>query len=90
MGYSKEFKQFLLNDQQFILGKKGITDEFVDYLNKLLKRNKIIKIKTLSSIANKLNIKELANKIAEKTNSYLLDVRGKIIIISKTQIDKRI
>ena len=90
MGYSKKFKQVLLNDPHCILGKKGITDEFVDYLNKLLRRNKIIKIKALSSIANKLNIKELANKIAEKTNSYLLDVRGKIIIISKTQIDKRI
>jgi RNA-binding protein YhbY len=89
MGYSEEFKQVLLNDPHCNLGKKGITNEFIEYLNKLLKRHKIIKIKALSSIANKLNIKELASKIAEKTNSHLLDIRGKIIIISKSQIDKR-
>ena len=89
MGYSEEFKQVLLNDPHCILGKKGITNEYIDYLNKLLRRYKIIKIKALSSIATKLNIKELASKIAEKTNSHLLDVRGKMIIISKSQIDKR-
>jgi len=50
MSYSKEFKQVLLNDPHCILGKKGITDEFVDYLNKLLRRNKIIKIKDLKNL----------------------------------------
>ncbi|MFX1391529.1 MAG: YhbY family RNA-binding protein [Promethearchaeota archaeon] len=71
-----------------ILGKKGITKEFVEHVNKLLKRYKIIKIKALKSIASKSNIKELANKIIEQTNSYLLDVRGKTMIISSSDINK--
>jgi RNA-binding protein YhbY len=48
----------------------------------LLKRYKVIKIKALKTIATKLNIKELATKISKLTNSYLIDVRGKVFILS--------
>ena len=63
MDYQKEFKNALSSQPDCILGKNGITSEFVSHVNKLLKRYKVIKIKALRSVATKSNIKELANKI---------------------------
>lgn len=88
MDYQKEFKNALSSQPNCILGKSGITNEFVNHVNKLLKRYKVIKIKALRSVATKSNIKELANKISELTNSYLIDVRGKIFILSLYDFNK--
>ncbi|MFX1500489.1 MAG: YhbY family RNA-binding protein [Promethearchaeota archaeon] len=88
MDYQKEFKKVLLSQPDCILGKNGITDEFINHVTKLLKRYKVIKIKALKSIATKSNIKELANKISQLTSSYLIDVRGKIFILSLMKLDK--
>ncbi len=88
MDYQKEFKSTLSSQPNCILGKSGITNEFVNHVNKLLKRYKVIKIKALRSVATKSNIKELANKISELTNSYLIDVRGKIFILSLHDFNK--
>jgi len=82
MDYQEEFKKTLLSQPHCILGKSGITDEFIGHTTRLLKRYKVIKIKALKNIATRLNIKELAMKISELTNSYLVDVRGKIFILS--------
>ncbi len=88
MDYQKEFKKTLISQPDCIIGKNGITDEFVNHVNKLLKRYKIIKVKALKSIALKLNISELANKISQLTSSHLIDVRGKIFILSLVKLDK--
>ena len=82
MNYQKEFKKAILSQPHCILGKQGVSDEFISHVAKLLKRYKIIKVKALKSVATKLNIKELAQKISKLTNSYLLDIRGKIFILS--------
>ncbi|MFX0024253.1 MAG: YhbY family RNA-binding protein [Candidatus Hermodarchaeota archaeon] len=82
MNYQKEFKQALLSQPHCILGKHGVSDEFVNHVAKLLKRYKIIKVKALKSVASKTNIKELAQKISNLTNSNLIDIRGKIFILS--------
>ena len=49
---------------------------------------KTIKIKMLKSIATKTNIRNIAEQVSNSTNSYLLDIRGKTIIISKKKISK--
>ena len=82
MDYQKEFKNVLLSQPNCILGKNGITNEFINHVNKLLKRYKVIKIKALKSVARKSNIKTLAHKISQLSNSYLIDVRGKMFILS--------
>jgi RNA-binding protein YhbY len=79
-----------LKEPHCILGKNGITDEFINHAIKLLNNFKIIKIKALKSIAKKDNIKEIANEIAEKTNSFLIDLRGRVFIISKKPIKKKV
>ena len=90
MVYQKKFKTVLLSQPHCTLGKRGITDEFITHVNQLLKKYKIVKIKALKSIANKNNIREIANQISNLTNSYLLDVRGKIFIISKNPIKRQL
>ncbi|MDX1798390.1 MAG: YhbY family RNA-binding protein [Candidatus Lokiarchaeia archaeon] len=86
MSYQKEFKQALLSQPHCILGKHGVSDEFVNHVTNLLKRYKIIKVKALKSVATKTNIKELAQKISKLTNSYLIDIRGRIFILSLYKI----
>ena len=85
MDYQNEFKKALLSQPHC---KRGITKEFILHVTKLLKRYKIIKVKTLKTIASKSNIKDLAIEISKLTNSYLLDVRGKIFILSLNPIKK--
>ncbi len=88
MSHQNEFKKVLLASPHATLGKKGITDEFILHVQHLLKKYKIIKIKMLKSIATKNNIQSIAEQISNSTNSNLLDVRGKTIIISKKKINK--
>jgi RNA-binding protein YhbY len=90
MDYNEDFKKVLLAEPHALLGKKGITEEFINHVINLLKKYKIVKIKALKSIANKENIRDIANQIANSTSSHLLDVRGKIFIISKIPIKRKI
>ena len=78
MVYTKELKDVLLGDPHAILGKNGITDDYISHILKLLKKYRIIKIKALKSVATKSNIKDLANTVSEATKSFLLDVRGRL------------
>lgn len=86
--YNEEFKKVMLGEPHVILGKKGITEEYINHILKLLKRFKIIKIKALRSIANKSNIRALASETSKLTDSYLLDVRGNIFVLSLYNIKK--
>jgi len=90
MSHQNEFKKVLLSPPHATLGKKGITEEFILHVQHLLKKYKIIKIKMLKSIATKTNISEITEQLIKSTNSYLLDIRGKTIIISLKDIKKEI
>ncbi|MFX1235298.1 MAG: YhbY family RNA-binding protein [Promethearchaeota archaeon] len=89
MDYREEFKKVLLSRAHCNLGKSGITDDFIANVVKLIKQNKIIKIKVLKSIAKTSDINNLANEISRLTNSYVLDIRGKQFILSKMAINKK-
>ena len=89
MDYEKEFKKVLLSQPHCILGKSGITTEFISNVAKLLKRYKVIKIKALKTIATKASpvkiaevAEDLAIEISQLTNSYILDIRGRVFILS--------
>jgi len=83
MDYQEQYKKVLLSAPHCILGKKGITNEFIEHVAKLLKKYKIIKIKALKTIGTKENITLLAKTISESTSSEILDIRGKMIILKK-------
>jgi RNA-binding protein len=83
------FKKVLLDNPHCILGKKGIEDNegFIEHVNKLLKTHKIIKIKILKTALHGKSVKEIAEELAEKSNSSLLDLRGRTLILSKEPVD---
>ncbi|TXT61530.1 MAG: CRS1 / YhbY (CRM) domain protein [Promethearchaeota archaeon] len=89
MDAKEKFKDVLLNKPHTILGKKGIEENagFVQHVKTLLKAHKIVKIKILKNALHSMKIDELADTIAHKTDSYLVDSRGRTIILSKTPID---
>ena len=89
MDFNERFKSALLDKPHCILGKSGITEEFVNHVIKLLKRYKIIKVKALKSMATTSNMRTIANRLSEQTNSYVIDLRGKTFILSKTPIEKK-
>jgi len=89
MSHQNEYIKVLLSPPHALLGKKGITEEFVLHVQQLLKKYKIIKIKMLKSIATKTNISGIVEQLTNSTNSYLLDIRGKTIIISLKEIKKK-
>ena len=88
MSNQDQFKKVQLSSPHAILGKKGLTEDFLAHVQKLLKRYKTIKIKVLKSVATKSNITSFADKISQVTNSYVLDVRGKMIVISVHELKK--
>jgi RNA-binding protein YhbY len=83
MDYQDEYKRALISSPHCNLGKKGISEEFITHVSKLLKKYKVIKIKVLKSAISKSNIKDLAKQISNETNSYIIDVRGRTVILSK-------
>ena len=88
MDYKEEFKKTLISPPHCILGKKRISNKFIEHVILLLKRYKIIKVKALKTVANKSNIKEIAIEVSRETNSYLIDVRGRIFILSLKKFEK--
>lgn len=86
MDYKEKFNKTQLSKPHCILGKNGITTEFISHVSRLLKRFRVIKIKALKTVASKSNIKDIAIKISKLTDSHLIDVRGKIFILSLKQI----
>lgn len=81
--FEKKKKEVLLSQPSVILGKKGITKDFIDHLKKIIKREKIVKVKALKSAVAGNDINSIAKEIARKTNTNLIDVRGKTFMISK-------
>ncbi len=60
------------------IGKKGISDNIVQELRRLLKRYHLVKIKVLKAapIEGKEELKEMAQSLAKETNSKVVLVIG--------------
>lgn len=66
-----------------ILGRSGVTDEFVEEVKKQLKRKRVIKIRALKSVLSEKSINELGSDIAMRTKSRLLEIRGYTLLLSR-------
>ncbi|MHA1605403.1 MAG: YhbY family RNA-binding protein [Candidatus Freyarchaeota archaeon] len=66
-----------------ILGKRGVTEEFVEEVKKQLERKKVIKVKALKSVLTEQSFDDIASEIAVKTNSQLLETRGYTLLLVK-------
>ncbi|MFA6679467.1 MAG: YhbY family RNA-binding protein [Candidatus Methanomethylophilaceae archaeon] len=65
------------------VGKDGLKESIFDEIKEQVKKNRLIKIKILSNADSETD--DVANTIAETTNSVIVDVRGSIVTLT----DKR-
>ncbi|MFH2028182.1 MAG: YhbY family RNA-binding protein [Nanoarchaeota archaeon] len=65
------------------IGKSGITDSVVEEIKCILIKKKLIKIKFLRSALADKNKKQLAEEIARKTESELIDAVGFVVVLYK-------
>ena len=65
------------------VGKDGLKDSLYEEIKAQIKKNRLIKIKVLANADSETE--EIANAIAENTDSVIVDVRGSVVILT----DKR-
>lgn len=81
--YGEMVKELRSEPATLILGKKGVTEEFVEEVKRQLKRKKVIKIRMLKSVLAEKSMDELASAIAIKANSRLLETRGNTMLLAR-------
>ena len=69
---------------EFNLGKQGITDNFIDSLNKYLKVHNLVKIKCLIA-TDKDNLKYFADEVTKQAEAELIEMKGFTFTIYKKE-----
>ncbi|MDO4962187.1 MAG: ribosome assembly RNA-binding protein YhbY [Eubacteriales bacterium] len=77
----------MTTDPIFQIGKSGLTDEFIAAIEEALVKRELIKIHVLKS--NDDDKMEIANAIAEATDSIVVQVIGSMIVLFKYQHDPK-
>ncbi len=80
---SEIIKELRSGSATLILGKNGVTEEFIEEVKRQLKRKKVIKIRALKSVLIEQNMEKLASEIAAKAKSQLLETRGCTMLFAK-------
>jgi RNA-binding protein len=80
---SEIIKELRSGSATLILGKNGVTEEFIEEVKRQLKRKKVIKIRALKSVLVEQSVEELASEIAAKANSQLLETRGYTMLLAR-------
>ena len=62
------------------IGKNGITEGIIREVENVLKKDKAVKIKCLKVIPTEV-ARNIGKNLAELTNSQVVDIRGKTIIL---------
>ena len=65
------------------VGKDGVTQRTMDEVARQLEKREMVKVKILKSALEMEQAKDLASKIAEQTESTLVEVRGHTLILYK-------
>jgi RNA-binding protein len=65
------------------IGKEGTSLQILNEISRQLEQRKMVKVKVLKSALKEEETKEIASKIAQQTESTLIDVRGHTIILYK-------
>lgn len=64
------------------IGKFGATVTMIEEIRRQLKARKLVKIKLLQNAPHD-DIKELGKELAQKTDSSLIDVVGRVVVLYK-------
>ena len=77
----------MVMDPIFQLGKSSLTPEFTDAISEALEARELIKINVLQNCMD--DPKELAQILAERTHSQVVQVIGKKIVLYKEGKDEK-
>ena len=58
------------------IGKSGVNPQVIEEIGRQLDKNEVVKIKILKTALNQERAKDIASKVAEQTDSVLVEVRG--------------
>ncbi|MGO1818924.1 MAG: ribosome assembly RNA-binding protein YhbY [Senegalia sp. (in: firmicutes)] len=76
-------------DSTLQIGKNGLSDNLIEQVDEALEARELIKLNVLNN--NLLDAKEVANELAEKTNSEFVQAIGnKIILYRESEENKKI
>jgi RNA-binding protein len=83
----KRFVKRMLGDARptVWIGKDGASDEVLKEIEKQLEKNKMVKVKILTSALKGDETKRLASRIAMQSESSLVDVRGHTFMLYKNR-----
>jgi len=70
------------------VGKEGASSQILNEISRQLEKREMVKIRVLRTALKNEETKEIASKIAEQTESTLVDVRGHTIILYKIRKKK--
>lgn len=66
---------------QLQVGKAGISEGFVDEVDRQLGKDDLVKIRVLRSAAAEVGPEQAGEELAEATDSHLIEVRGKTVVL---------
>ena len=67
------------------VGKEGATLHILNEISRQLEKKKMVKVKMLKTALKDEDAKNVASKIAQQTESILIDVRGHTFILYKSR-----
>jgi len=71
------------------IGKEGVSSHILNEISRQLEKREMVKVKVLKSALKEEETREVASKIAQETESTLIDVRGHTIILYKLRKRKK-
>jgi RNA-binding protein len=77
----------MTTDPIFQIGKSGLTDEFIEAVEEALVKRELVKIHVLKNNADDKH--EIAEALAERTGSIVVQVIGSQIVLFKYQHDPK-
>lgn len=85
-GKKRFVKRALRNARPTVwVGKDGASEDLAKEIEKQLNKNGMVKVKILKSAIIGQQAEEIASKIAEKTQSSLVQVRGHTLMLYKSR-----
>jgi len=71
------------------IGKEGASSQILNEISRQLEKREMVKVKVLKTALKEEEIKEIASKVAQQTESTLIDVRGHTIILYRPRKRKK-
>ena len=85
----RRIKQELSTEKPTVwIGKEGATAQLMNEINSQLKKREMIKAKILKTALKEEKAKDIATKVATKTDSTLIEVRGHTFMLYKPRKKK--